>query len=63
MSLQATLPQPDALNGSNSFLNSEDDIDAALADLQVSLEGNDRANMSADITEVPELLDYLKFLK
>lgn len=41
----------------------EDDIDAALTDLQVTLEGSSIGGTSSDITQVPELFDYLRFLK
>lgn len=41
----------------------DDDIDAALTDLQVTLEGSTVPNGSNDITQVPELYDYLRFLK
>ena len=39
-----------------------DDIDAALNDLQVSLEGS-TAHNTGDITHVPELQEYLKHFK
>ncbi len=60
MQLQSSVAQPD-LNGTNNH-NSEDDIDAALNDLQVSLEGNSISS-PGDITHIPELQDYLKFFK
>uniref|UniRef100_A0A1W7R995 Unc-112-related protein n=1 Tax=Hadrurus spadix TaxID=141984 RepID=A0A1W7R995_9SCOR len=53
---QSNVPQPD------SFQSDEDDIDSALTDLQVSLEGSS-LNNSGDITHVPELSNYLRFLK
>ncbi|XP_014677350.1 PREDICTED: unc-112-related protein-like [Priapulus caudatus] len=56
--LQALLPQPD-LNASKE----PDDIDAALNELQVSLEGSTLAGRSGDITAIPELGDYLRFMK
>lgn len=40
----------------------EDDIDAALTDLQVSLEGSHIYSHN-DILRVPDLSDYLRFLK
>lgn len=46
----------------NSISVADDDIDAALTDLQVTLEGS-HINSSNDITQVPELYDYLRFLK
>lgn len=59
VNLQAGVPQPqtDITNGS-----AEDDIDAALLDLQVTLEGTN-INNGGDITHVPELFNYLRFLK
>lgn len=40
----------------------EDEIDAALTDLQTSLEGSSISTAN-DITQIPELQDYLKFFK
>lgn len=63
MNLQANVPQPSyETNGGGSSLV-EDDIDAALTDLQVSLEGSNVSNGPSDITQVPELCDYLRFFK
>ncbi len=56
--LQQNVPQPD-LNGTNE---SEDDVDAALTELQVSLEGSS-ISTHGDITHIPELHDYLRFFK
>ena len=39
-----------------------DDIDAALSDLQESLEGS-TLSAPGDITHIPELADFVKFLK
>ena len=62
VNLQASVPQPSyETNGGNSPI--EDDIDAALTDLQVSLEGTNISNGPSDITQVPELCDYLRFFK
>jgi kindlin 2 len=41
----------------------EDDIDAALTDLQTTLEGSSINAYANDITQVPELCDALRFLK
>lgn len=62
VNLQAGVPQP---NDDNSSITSpaDDDIDAALTDLQVALEGINRNNSGSDITQVPELFDNLRFLK
>ena len=58
--LQSNMPQPD-LDGTNNH-DAEDEIDAALNDLQVSLEGSSMSTMG-DITKIPELQDYLRFFK
>lgn len=41
----------------------EDDIDAALNNLQTTLEGSSISTFSNDITQVPELRDQLRFFK
>ncbi|CAA9994929.1 unnamed protein product [Nesidiocoris tenuis] len=62
VSLQVNMPQPSEDN--NSSTNAvDDDIDAALSELQVTLEGSHVNTSSNDITQVPELQDYLRFLK
>lgn len=62
VNLQASVPQPSyEPNGASS--PAEDDIDAALTDLQVTLEGSSISNGSSNIMEVPELSDYLRFFK
>ncbi|XP_066991411.1 unc-112-related protein isoform X2 [Anabrus simplex] len=60
VTLQSGVPQPVM---DNSSVVVEDDIDAALTDLQVTLEGSHINSMHNDITQVPELYDYLRFLK
>ncbi|KAF5275198.1 hypothetical protein FQR65_LT04230 [Abscondita terminalis] len=60
--LQAGQPQPNFDNGNLVFPN-EDDIDAALTDLQTTLEGSTINSQVNDITQVPELYDELRFLK
>lgn len=60
INIQAGIPQP-KMELSNTI--AEDDIDAALTDLQVSLEGTNISNGCNDITQVPKLYDYLRFLK
>jgi len=62
VTLQAGVPQP-ILNSSNNSTIPEDDIDAALEDLQVTLEGSNINSGHNDITQIPELSDYLRFLK
>ena len=59
--LQSGLPQPD-LDHSTMNHTEEDDIDAALKDLQESLEGSS-VSSPGDITHIPELSDYVRFLK
>ncbi|EFN80644.1 Unc-112-related protein, partial [Harpegnathos saltator] len=62
VNLQASVPQPTYdSNGATSPV--EDDIDAALTDLQVTLEGSSISNGPSDITQVPELCDELRFFK
>ncbi|XP_029173630.1 unc-112-related protein [Nylanderia fulva] len=62
VNLQASVPQPTYdSNGATSPV--EDDIDAALTDLQVTLEGSNISNGPSDITQVPELCDELRFFK
>ncbi|KAK2706390.1 unc-112-related protein-like isoform X2 [Artemia franciscana] len=41
----------------------EDDIDAALNELQMTLEGPNANLSSGDITQVPELSDYLRYMR
>lgn len=55
------MPQP-TLDNSSLVSAADDEIDAALTDLQVSLEGSHISGTN-DITQVPELYDYLRFLK
>lgn len=60
INIQAGIPQP-KMDFNNSI--ADDDIDAALTDLQVTLEGSSISNGCNDITQVPKLYDYLRFLK
>ncbi|XP_040565279.1 unc-112-related protein isoform X2 [Lepeophtheirus salmonis] len=53
--LQSNVPQP------HEVFEEDDDVDAALNDLQVTLEGSVRRN--GDLTTVPQLADYLRYLK
>ncbi|RZC41784.1 unc-112-related protein-like, partial [Asbolus verrucosus] len=62
VNLQTNQPQPNLDNG-NVSSPVEDDIDAALTDLQTTLEGSSINAYANDITQVPELCDELKFLK
>ncbi|KAL1461446.1 hypothetical protein WDU94_013345 [Cyamophila willieti] len=61
INLQSGIPQP--LTDTSSVNLADDDIDAALTDLQVTLEGSHISYASPDIMHVPELFDYLKCLK
>lgn len=62
INLQASVPQTNMYER-NGGSPAEDDIDAALTDLQISLEGSNINQGPNDITQVPELCDYLRFLK
>ncbi|KAH9375437.1 hypothetical protein HPB48_013494 [Haemaphysalis longicornis] len=57
VNLQANSSQPDFSS------QGEDDIDTALTDLQVTLEGSAITSETSNITQVPELHSYLRFLK
>ncbi|XP_045460943.1 unc-112-related protein-like [Harmonia axyridis] len=59
---QVNQPQPNSDNGS-VITPGEDDIDAALTELETTLEGAAISNNANDITQVPELHDELRFLK
>jgi len=57
VNLQSAQPQPlDCQDG-------DDDIDAALTDLQDTLEGTHILSNTGDITQIPELSDYLRYMK
>lgn len=58
----ARQPQGNVDEGSSVVVN-EDDIDAALTDLQTTLEGSSISTQANDITQVPELYDELRFFK
>lgn len=60
--IQANEPQPNIENG-NSHLADDDDIDAALTDLQTTLEGVNVDSIPNDITQVPELYNEMRFMK
>ncbi|XP_050737415.1 unc-112-related protein-like isoform X2 [Eriocheir sinensis] len=57
VNLQVNKPQPEPNMGG------EDDIDRALSELQMSLEGSHVSSNPADIMQIPELADYLRFMK
>ena len=54
--LQSNVPQPDEM------FEEDDDVDAALSELQVSLEGS-VTNHNGDTTQIPKLADYLRYFK
>ena len=58
INLQSAQPQP-----LNDVRDGDDDIDAALSDLQDTLEGTHVHHNAGDITSIPELSDYLRYLK
>lgn len=64
MQLQSGLPQNDCVDGSGPgpLPVEQDEVEAALADLQSSLEGSS-ISTHGDITHIPELADYIKFFK
>lgn len=63
VNLTAQQPQTNLDNNGSILPSNEDDIDAALTDLQTTLEGSSISNQANDITQVPELYDELRFLK
>lgn len=64
ISLQNDVQQPDSGIDTSSLDNGgDDDIDAALSELQITLEGPNGRSKGNDITHIPELTDYLRFLR
>lgn len=62
--LQSEHQQPDSGVDTSSLDNgNDDDIDAALKELQITLEGTQTSANGRDITIIPELTDYLRFMK
>lgn len=62
--MQNEVQQPDSGIDTSSLDNgADDDIDAALSELQITLEGPNGHSKNNDITQIPELTDYLRFLK
>ena len=55
VALQANVPQP------NELFEEDDDVDAALTDLQMSLEGS--SGRSNHLTQMPHLSDYLRYFR
>jgi len=58
INLKASVPQP-LIETSGG----DDDIDAALSDLQITLEGFQPQGNVSNLIHAPELSDYLRFLK
>lgn len=64
INLQNDLQQPDSGVDTSSVENgTDDDIDSALSELQITLEGPHANAKVNNITKIPELTDYLRFLK
>ena len=64
INLQNDQPQPDSGIDTSSLDNgADDDIDAALSELQITLEGPTNGTKNGDITYIPELSDYLRYFK
>lgn len=64
MNLQNDIQQPDSGIDTSSLDNAaDDDIDAALSELQLTLGGTNGHAKANDITHIPELTDYLRFLR
>lgn len=64
VNLQNDLQQPDSGIDTSSLNNAaDDDIDAALSELQLTLGGSIGHSKANDITHIPELTDYLRFLR
>lgn len=64
IALQNDIQQPDSGIDTSSLENgADDDIDAALSELQITLEGPNSGREPNDIMHIPELTDYLRFLR
>lgn len=64
VNLQNDIQQPDSGIDTSSLDNAaDDDIDAALSELQLTLGGSNGHTKTSDITHIPELTDYLRFLR
>ncbi|KAI4803947.1 hypothetical protein KUCAC02_025592, partial [Chaenocephalus aceratus] len=64
--LQYHINKLSILSSDNHMNNSEkevDEVDAALSDLEITLEGGKTSNILGDITSIPELADYVKVFK
>uniref|UniRef100_A0A8C8C7P1 Band 4.1 domain-containing protein n=1 Tax=Oncorhynchus tshawytscha TaxID=74940 RepID=A0A8C8C7P1_ONCTS len=64
--LQYHINKLSIMSSGNHMNNSEkevDEVDAALSDLEITLEGGKTSNTLGDITSIPELADYVKTKK
>uniref|UniRef100_A0A8C1WUC1 Fermitin family member 2 n=1 Tax=Cyprinus carpio TaxID=7962 RepID=A0A8C1WUC1_CYPCA len=64
--LQYHINKLSIMSSENHMNNSEkeiDEVDAALSDLEITLEGGKTSNTLGDITSIPELADYVKVFK
>uniref|UniRef100_A0A8C6UKD8 Fermitin family member 2 n=1 Tax=Neogobius melanostomus TaxID=47308 RepID=A0A8C6UKD8_9GOBI len=64
--LQYHINKLSIMSSDNHLNNSEkevDEVDAALSDLEITLEGGKTSNTLGDITSIPELADYVKVFK
>merc|ERR1712241_388989 len=53
--LQANVPQPQE--------DAEDDVESALNELQISLDGGYSSHRAEDLTNIPQLTGFMKYLK
>uniref|UniRef100_A0A5F8HDC3 FERM domain containing kindlin 2 n=1 Tax=Monodelphis domestica TaxID=13616 RepID=A0A5F8HDC3_MONDO len=63
--LQYHINKLSIMSSENHLNNSEkevDEVDAALSDLEITLEGGKTSTILGDITSIPELADYIKLL-
>uniref|UniRef100_A0A8C5BZW4 Fermitin family homolog 2 n=1 Tax=Gadus morhua TaxID=8049 RepID=A0A8C5BZW4_GADMO len=64
--LQYHINKLSIMSSDHHMNNSEkevDEVDAALSDLEITLEGGKTSNTLGDITSIPELADYVKIFK
>ncbi|NWQ82658.1 FERM2 protein, partial [Columbina picui] len=64
--LQYHINKLSIMSSENHLNNSDkdvDEVDAALSDLEITLEGGKTATILGDITSIPELADYIKVFK
>lgn len=64
--LQYHINKLSIMTSENHLNNSDkevDEVDAALSDLEITLEGGKTSTILGDITSIPELADYIKVFK